>query len=219
MAEETGNWFTGYSGRSDYNPSSYAMKTGRFFRDKASARTDQMDAGQQRWALEQMQGNAFGPLPSGPSAAELQMQRGMQDRQNAAFSLLGNSGMNPALARRRALQAQEQAMGDFQGQSGILRAQEEAQRRAEQMQAQGMYAQLLGGMRGQNQQMSEADRQALMQLEQMNLSQSLGLNQLRMQQDIGNAQGMKTGGFLGPLLGAAATAGSGAMMAFGGKPV
>ena len=213
MAEQTGNWLTGYSGRSDYNPTAYAVKSDAFYRNKGNSRTDQMDQGEQNWMLQKMRDQAFGDQPAGPSVAEQQLKQGMQQRQSAAMSLLGGAGMNPALARRSALMAQESAMGDFNQQAGLLRAQEEAQRRGEQMQAQGMYGQLLGGVRGQNQQMSEADRQALMQLEQMRTGQSMGLNQMRVNQDVSNAQGMNQGGMLAPILSGLSTFGG---MALGG---
>jgi hypothetical protein len=214
MAERKGNWFTGYYGQANYTPDVYHYKSDSFYRNPNQAQTDQMDQATQSAMLQKLWQQGFQtPTNQGPSAAELQLQRGMRERQNAAWSLLGGGGMNPALARRRALMARERSMGDFNEQAAILRAQEEAQRRGEQMQTQALYGQLLGGMRGQNQALTEADRQALMQLEALRGQQQAGVNSLLMQRDISNAGGQTQGGLMTPLLSGLSTLGAAAVRA------
>lgn len=197
----------------DYDPS-------RFSRSADSVRTGQMDQGEQQWMLQQMRERAFGQLPTGPSVAELQLQEGMRQRQNAAMSLLGGGGLNPAMARRQALASQEGAMGDFAQQQAILRAQEEAQRRGEQIQMQSLYGGLLGGMRGQNQQMSEADRQAMIELERLRGGQVMGINSLLTSQINARNSGNRdsTPSWVGPAIGAGgAVAGAAIGASLGGS--
>ena len=73
----------------------------------------------------------------GPSAAELMMNRGMQQQVAAGRSAAASMpGVSPGLAMRQAGQREASAMSDVGQQTGILRAQE-------QMAAQQMMAQYL----------------------------------------------------------------------------
>jgi hypothetical protein len=71
----------------------------------------------------------------GPSAAELMMNRGMQQQVAAGRSAAASMpGVSPGLAMRQAGLRESQAMSDVGQQTGILRAQEQAA--AQQMMAQ-----------------------------------------------------------------------------------
>jgi hypothetical protein len=84
---------------------------------------------------EMMQQRAMGT--GGPSAAELMMQRGMQQQIAAGRSAAASMpGVSPGLAMRTASRREGQAMSDVGQQMGIMRAQE-------QMAAQQMLANYL----------------------------------------------------------------------------
>jgi hypothetical protein len=79
-----------------------------------------------------------------PSAAELQMQEGIQAAQRSAMSrAAGMRGVAPGLARYLAGQQATRAQQGIAGQTGIMRAQEQAQ-------AEQTLAQALQGMRAQD---------------------------------------------------------------------
>lgn len=76
----------------------------------------------------------------GPSAAELMMNRGMQQQIAAGRSMAaGARGVSPGLAMRQAGQREAGAMSNVGQQAGIMRAQEQAQ--AQQMMAAYLQAQ------------------------------------------------------------------------------
>jgi hypothetical protein len=80
----------------------------------------------------------------GPSVAELQMQRGLGQAQNAAASQAASMrGVNPALAARMGAQAQTQLANQNVENTGMLRANE-------QIAAQNTANTVLGTQRGQN---------------------------------------------------------------------
>lgn len=85
--------------------------------------------------LAQAQGRA------GPSAAEVQMQRGLDSSVQNAMAMAAAQRGNPLLAQRQAQQAAGQMSADVAGQTAALRAQE-------QLAAQQLYQQQLAGMRG-----------------------------------------------------------------------
>lgn len=114
------------------------------------------NAQQQQGALDMMQGAAMG---TAPSAAQMQMQQGIQ-QSTAAQQAMGNSARGGpgawAAAQRGAMSNAAQMNQAGVGQSAMLRAQEMAQARGAYAQALGQYgAQALGaygqaGQYGQN---------------------------------------------------------------------
>lgn len=102
------------------------------------AKPDEMESGPMQ---ELMRQRAMGK--GGPSAAELMMNRGMQQQVAAGRSMAaGARGVSPGLAMRQAGQRESQAMSDVSQQTGIMRAQEQAMAQRAAMQAelqQAMY--------------------------------------------------------------------------------
>jgi len=150
---------------------------------------------------------------AGPSVAQLQMQQGLgQTNQALAAALASGKGINPALAARMATQQQGINSQNVLGQTAQLRAQE-------QLANQSNYANYLSGLRGQN--LAAAQQQAQLatglgglsnQQNQLNLSNVQGVNQLNAGVAGQNAQ--MNAGLLGGLVGAAGSIGS--MAALGG---
>lgn len=99
---------------------------------------DEMETGPMQ---EMMQQRAMGL--GGPSAAELMMNRGMQQQIAAGRSMAaGARGVSPGMAMRQAGRREAQAMSDVGQQTGIMRAQEQAMAQRAAMQAelqQAMY--------------------------------------------------------------------------------
>lgn len=96
---------------------------------------------QQLAAIAQLRSRSLGQAPS---AAELQMNRGLAQAMAAQRSNAASArGMNPALAQRMAAQGIASAQGDIAGQAASLRA-------AEQAQAEQALVGALSGLRGQD---------------------------------------------------------------------
>ena len=98
---------------------------------------DEMEAGPMQGLMqERAQG-------LGSSAAELMMNRGMQQQVAAVRSMAaGARGVSPGMAMRQAGRRESQAMSDVGQQTGIMRAQEQAMAQRAAMQAelqQAMY--------------------------------------------------------------------------------
>lgn len=106
----------------------------------------------------------------GPSAAEMQMQRGLDSSVQNAMAMAAAQRGNPMLAQRQAQMSAGQMSADVAGQSAQLRAQE-------QLAAQNLYAQQLAGMRGMD-----------LQGQQMWSQRELGLTGLGQNQALSQAQ-------------------------------
>lgn len=109
---------------------------------KIAAATPQEFRNQQLDLARMLQARAAGT--AGPSLAEMQLRRSMEQGSQALSSQLASTpGLNPAVAARLAGQTQAQNMADVAGRGAELRAQE-------QMQAEQALAQLAQGARGQD---------------------------------------------------------------------
>lgn len=84
---------------------------------------DSQFAGQNQLWADELRSRALGQ--SGPSAAEMQLQSGMDTQSAQALSLAKSArGMSPGMAMRQAQQAQGQMAAQTNQQAGIMRAQE-----------------------------------------------------------------------------------------------
>jgi len=188
----------------------------------AGSSVDQYYGGAQKGLISQLQNRAAGLAPS---AAELQMQRGMQQGMAQNFALANSGRGNSTALARQALRQNAAMQGDVMGQAGVLRAQEQAA--AEQA---------LGGQIGQGRGQAVDEQQMVNQLIQYYTSAGMNLDQAQMAAQV-ELEKMKQGGSLqrqsigaglapashstpglmqtvvGPVLGAAAGVGA----AFAGK--
>jgi hypothetical protein len=104
----------------------------------------------------------------GPSLADMQMQRGMQQAQAQQQSMAASGRGNAALGARQAMQNTGNAAQQLAGQGAMARV-------AEQRQAQGLLGNVLQGARGQDINQQQANSQAQLQA----LQQQLQLQQLQ----------------------------------------
>ena len=109
---------------------------------------------EQRGLAEQLRARAAGEVPS---AAEMQMRRGLGAAQRGARAQAASAtGLGPALQARMAGQAQESMAMQTGQQTAILRAQEQAA-------AEQAYAEMLAGARGQDVQQQQFEQQTALQ--------------------------------------------------------
>lgn len=188
MARRSGNWWSGYRGKSDYQPVEHQFG----FDPWSEIGTGQGGQQLENTMWDRVQGNR-------PSVAELQMEEGLGRQTASAYSMANSMPqLSPGMAMRLAGRQAGDAMGRTNMQMGQLRAGEQAG--AEQR---------LGGWMTQQAQMRV---QQQLEEERMRAQQQGLTNQLMMQQDIANAGGMSTGGWADKFLRAGGQMGAAALM-------
>lgn len=143
---------------------------GNYVSDVEAAAQNQAQARAQQQDLAAML--AASARGEGPSVAEMQLQRTLDQNQRAAAGQIGSiRGMSPALAQRLITNQQAAQSQEAAGQGALLRAQEMMANRA-------LYGNMLSGMRGQDQgQYGQASAGGLnkAQLESQNINYAQGL--------------------------------------------
>ena len=219
---EDGNWFSGYTKYSDYQPTIYKPNSSAYAVDNTGVfgglQKQGGDLGTLLWR-NAVTGNSpfrqfMNPNANLPSAAESQMRTGVdQASQAIAGSMYGNRSIPPALAARLAAQNTSQSFQRENQDAAVLRAQEAANQRnlafqaansdvARQANANNALQSWLGAQMGWGQ-----------NLEQMKAGQSNLYNQLMMQQDMANAGQTPQGGWGGALFGGLTSLASGGLAA------
>lgn len=204
----------------------------RTFADTASERgnigVNQEFRNEQSGLMAMLQARAAG---TAPSAAEMQMQQGLEQNVASARSLaVSQQGVSPGMALRSAQEAASNANAANQQQTSILRAQEQAQ-------AQSQYGEALSGARQQDMaaanfkfqqqqqrdqivemhmqrglSVDQAEQQAQMQLQQMRVNQDLAIQGINAGQATSQQQFMAGLAGAGASAAGAAASGAGAMM-------
>lgn len=137
--------------------------------DQAAVRAQQSDF------LKTLQARAEGR--GGPSAAELQMNRGLdQATSNAMAQAKSARGISPAAALRMSMTTGANAQQDIAAQSSILRAQEQAE-------AEGQYANQMGNMRTADLDLASRNAELSQNASQANLQSNIQNRQMMLEQD------------------------------------
>lgn len=141
-------------------------------------------ARQQQLALAQMLQTQAAGGNTGPSLAEMQMQKGSENAiKSQAAALASNRGVNAGLGARLAGQSaagmQQQNVAD----TGALRAQEQVAQQQQQLASQNALANVLSGTRTQDLSSSQQNIAAQQNAQQMGLTAQAQANQYNTSQD------------------------------------